>query len=539
MDDKFKDCSKCFARMNVLDEHNECYRHRLCNKEFPCEICEGWTNDKRAIVEKMVEKTRSKVKSSTSTESNAFCVGGTEKSTSSVNLTTRKDLFCEGDKTSVQSSQMYEAIPVKQGIDVTKFIQDQIREQLDHIIKSGSEVYKVPVEPESRSNPVVGVGQRLHYSKFLPADDQLSVADEGSEFNYSNTSGDRVAPVVCPEGAPTATDPLQWNRFVEKMANTLNIECSTSDQSDEVSRTSYLSSRLLSEGEGKSSYLKLPMEGKIVDVFKDVEREAVSGKLRSRSVRARDDKAFMVDKEDFNAFCSPPRLDENIEEGLSATTGNFKKNFGNRNSRINLSPFQKEMDADFKKIDVSARVLLRSISYGTMISGYIDTVDNEEDRVEGCRSLIACFKSMADMTTRIIANSVLSRRKIFLRNVEFTSKATPSKLLNLPIAGPQLFGGKYFSTLHSSAENIRDARETQNVYRNTGYKTKNDNNSKKRKVQDVSTEVHVPVKVGKFSHGQEKKDVQVQEQNDNFRSSGKGSGKGSFLWKSQLPKSKK
>ncbi|CAC5424143.1 unnamed protein product [Mytilus coruscus] len=148
------------------------------------------------------------------------------------------------------------------------------------------------------------------------------------------------------------------------------------------------------------------------------------------------------------------------------------------------------MDAEFKKVDNSARTLLRSVSYGSLIASYIDVADSEDDRVEACSALVACFKSMADMTSRIIANSVINRRKIFLKNVDFSSKATSAKLLNLPLNGAQLFGGKYFDTLHSSAENIRDAKETQNVYRSSFVPggPKFDEGSRKRKYQDPSNQ---------------------------------------------------
>ncbi|CAC5412250.1 unnamed protein product [Mytilus coruscus] len=74
------------------------------------------------------------------------------------------------------------------------------------------------------------------------------------------------------------------------------------------------------------------------------------------------------------------------------------------------------MDTDFKKVDInSARDLLRSVSYVSMIASYIDEVEYEEDRVEACSASVACFKSMADMTSRIIANSVITGRKIFLK----------------------------------------------------------------------------------------------------------------------------
>ena len=177
-----------------------------------------------------------------------------------------------------------------------------------------------------------------------------------------------------------------------------------------------------------------------------MEREATTCSLKTRSVRSRDDKAFMVKKDDFDAFCTPPKLDDNIEEGLLLGQ---KSGFGQ--SKINVSSFHKELDSDFRRIDNSARTLFRAISYGTMISAFLDEAECEDDRVEGRKALINCFRSMADLTARTMANSVLCRRKVFLKNVDLSSKATEKKLLQLPIFGGQLFNGQYFDSLHTSA----------------------------------------------------------------------------------------
>lgn len=141
-------------------------------------------------------------------------------------------------------------------------------------------------------------------------------------------------------------------------------------------------------------------------------------------------------------------MDDNIEEGLAVgQKGNFGK------SKVSLSPFHKELDNDFRRIDNSATALFRAISCGTMIAAFLDEAECEDDKIEGRKALINCFRSMADLTARVMANSVLSRRKVFLKNVDFISKAAEKKLLKLPIFGSQLFNGQYFESLHTSAEN--------------------------------------------------------------------------------------
>jgi hypothetical protein len=54
----FKLCIKCDKLVNILDDHDDCYHHRVCNSEFPCEICKSWTLEKRQSVERMIDKAR-------------------------------------------------------------------------------------------------------------------------------------------------------------------------------------------------------------------------------------------------------------------------------------------------------------------------------------------------------------------------------------------------------------------------------------------------------------------------------------------------
>ena len=60
----------------------------------------------------------------------------------------------------------------------------------------------------------------------------------------------------------------------------------------------------------------------------------------------------------------------------------------------------------------------------------------------------------------------------------FKNKATESKLQSLSTVGLELFHGKYFDVLHTSAENIRDAKETPHL-----SSSAKDSFGKKRKFQ--------------------------------------------------------
>ena len=67
----------------------------------------------------------------------------------------------------------------------------------------------------------------------------------------------------------------------------------------------------------------------------------------------------------------------------------------------------------------------------------------------------------------------------------FKNKATETKLLNMSTLGSDIFLGKFFDVLHSSAENIRDAKETQHL---RSSKPSNSTNLKRKNVEQRQDE---------------------------------------------------
>ncbi|CAC5412705.1 unnamed protein product [Mytilus coruscus] len=260
--------------------------------------------------------------------------------------------------------QLKKLLPQAQGFNTSDACSDTMNHKhMQASIDSNCEIS----ESQSFSRP------RAHYSKGVNSISGVSheieyeismggsaISDENNNDSHSKSqpSHDKEFSLFT-EGAPGSTDPIKWNNFLHKLTAKLKINCSEETEVDSV-RTSYLPSRLNPGNSDKATHLKLPLEGTAIEVFKNVEKEAMSGRLKNRSVRLRDDKAFMVSKKDFTEFCSPPRLDDNIEEGLSSTMGNKKK----------------------------ARTLLRSVPYGSLIASYIDVAESEYDRVEACSALI-------------------------------------------------------------------------------------------------------------------------------------------------------
>ncbi|CAG2200162.1 unnamed protein product [Mytilus edulis] len=452
-EDKFKKCVKCPDRMNTLDEHDECYKHRICNESFPCKICKNWSKEHRSLVMKMIEKSVQKA-IKLNKLSQPVCVDG---------LTDFKDISppVEAAVGASNDDTVTENTPDNSTcmVDISAIVQEQVQLQIQNLFKKkliDINANVLDVQPPGKPSSVTLQNQRPHFDKFKSYDDQMSLMTNVDQDQVSYLDPEEkidgsasprssqmytCTPVEVPQGAPGASDPIEWISFINKMATVLNIEPEASETHQE--HPSFVSARLKPDKNDKKSAIKLPLEGTIIDMVKSVEKEAISGHLKNRAVRGRDDKAFMVKKDDFNAFCIPSKVDDNIEEGLPiGHTGNSFK------SGVNIPPFHRKLDNDFRRMDNSARALVRAVSYGTMIYAFLDEATCEDDRIEGRKALINCFRSMADLSGRIMANSVLSRRKLFLKNVNFIT------------------------------ENLRDARETQNVYNNTGSYSKNFNKSR-------------------------------------------------------------
>ena len=120
-------------------------------------------------------------------------------------------------------------------------------------------------------------------------------------------------------------------------------------------------------------------------------------------------------------------------------------------------------NACLHKLDSGARLLLKQASYGALMVSYLDQLQSDEGRREVVKNLSELFLAMADVSARIAANSVSARRSLYLRDMAFKNKATEKKLLCMSTLGPNIFGGKFFEVLQGSADNLRNAKETQHT----------------------------------------------------------------------------
>ena len=185
-----------------------------------------------------------------------------------------------------------------------------------------------------------------------------------------------------------------------------------------------------------------------------------------RTFKASDDEKFQISSDHFNQFCTPLHLDENAEEGLTSCNvqQGQNKNFGSKKSHFHFKNRELFLqNIELKKIDSQSRLLLRQISHGVLLTSYIAKVNIDDDRLDALKALLQVFKAMSDVTARIAVNSVKCRRILHIKEMSFKNKSTENKLKQLSTLGPNLFAGKFFDLLHDSAENIRDAKETQHL----------------------------------------------------------------------------
>ncbi|CAC5424144.1 TFIIB [Mytilus coruscus] len=188
--------------------------------------------------------------------------------------------------------QLKKLLPQAQGFNANDACSDTLKNKHMHAsIDSNCEIS----ESQSFSRP------RAHYSKFMPSDDQIpvvsheiedeismggsAISDENNNDAHSQSqpSHDKEFSLFS-EGAPGSIDPIKWNNFLHKLTAKLKINCSEETEVDLV-RTSYLPSRLSPNNSDKATHLKLPLEGTTIEVFKNVEKEAMSGRLKNRSVK--------------------------------------------------------------------------------------------------------------------------------------------------------------------------------------------------------------------------------------------------------------
>ncbi|KAK3107323.1 hypothetical protein FSP39_011902 [Pinctada imbricata] len=531
MPETFKTCIKCPNQMNTLDDHAECYRHRVCNAAFPCDACKDWSEDKRATVQKMIEKRKVTIarKSATSTgQSTEASLGNASPPAQvpSVGNTPIMENIAPSVGMQNPSFQGNMHFPAPHMASFPPYIMDvQWQKHQEEIMNKFLEnklselVSKQIRDSNNNQNPPNSSEPKRRFDRFRPSADQVSrvSSDDDEDGDDRNTVRSKSPPsrdildltdnqsVQSSRHTNDSVEDISQDshnsaglqNFMKKVATELNIEVEKSDK-EKSDYKSYVSNRLVAEN-SRTSRTALPLDGYILDTLTDVDDE-FQRKGFVRTYKSTDDDKFRVSSTHFEKFCTTPKLDENIEEGVAGVGRKGRKSsYRFRNSQLHTR------NNELWKIDQGSRLLLRELSYGSMIASYLDVVVSDEDKTEALQALMQVFKSMADVTSRILVGSVSARRAIHIDDFAFKNKATENKLLMQSTLGPKLFCGNYFDILHSSAENLRDAKETQHLRANVSTKD-NSSDSRKRKREESGTgrqSQNTQPKKGKYDKGRE------------------------------------
>ena len=490
-DNTFKNCVTCDRVMTKLDDHQECFRHRVCNVAFPCDVCKLWSAEKRATIDRMIEKARTKLVSATVTTESVPSVGNpptlpTASSVGSIPVSSQ-----HAPPAGMQFVQSPSQPPFVFHAPISSDWQKQQEALINRILDSRLR------QMDSNNNDS---GKSKRFNKFGPSQDRQSddesdvqsVYDRGDVHrspgslvqddvldidSRSQISGcsDRDNDSVLSLSQSAAKGNADFQNFMKKVADQLHIDVEHIG-SDTSEFKSYVSDRLVARSE-KSTRSGLPMDGAILSALSEVDQE-FQKRGSVKTYKSADDDRYLVTREHFDKFCSPPKLDDNVEEG-SLNTGrksaSKKSTFRFKNNRLHAR------NNELWKIDQAARLLMRELSYSSMIVSYLDVVGSQEAKTEGLQALMSVVLSMADVTSRIIVGSVAARRSIHIEDLAFKNKATENKLLMQPTLGNKLFCGNYFDILHSSAENLRDAKETQHLIKQVSNRDASTESSNKRK----------------------------------------------------------
>jgi len=537
----FKTCITCEGQMNSLDDHGQCYKHRICNAAFPCDVCEGWSLEKRSQIDRMIEKSVKKNSATTTctitrppasvpenivvdvlqspftgnmranpVSSQSLLTGNiTTNPVSSPQGNGQFPLFAGMSNFMMNSANqslpgynpfMWMMNPLSYQNSIQELIDKKVQEALGSSVvattSASTGTITSVVSTISTSGPICTTSSSGDNSQSNPRRFNRLAPESQYEDISDNESLDRVSLRAPPDSEYSerqnhdqedaasrgsgntsfldqnlsvfdfdVNNNLAWSNFMSKVANNLNIECSDGRIDKDKHFTSYIPEHMSQKAHSQSLKVRLPLDGMILESVHSLDKE-----FRSRGnlipFKAKDDEKFQVLNEHYEKYCSVPKLDLNVEEGLASCTApqsqSFKKTSGNKSKFRFKNKALFDHNSEIKRVDVQARLLLRACSYGTLITSYLSK-NLSDDATEGLQALLQVFSTITDVAARMSVKAVVSRRNLHLQEMAFKNKSTEEKLRSISTIGSSLFGGEYFDLLHDSAENIRDARKTQHL----------------------------------------------------------------------------
>ena len=454
--------------MNIIDNHRECFRHRVCNSAFPCALCKDWTAEKRQAVEKMIEKKMKRTACATVvSETHAVQEETTESPFTGNNINVPPDSPFTGNIQSSQNpfigsiqpatantcfqnpNQMF-LNPMMLNNELMNIIDQRVQDALrqnNSTVTTATVCNERPVCSVSEGPISTPSQNRRRYNRLEAYDhsednnsdehDAISVQvhEEDSDDDVSHASlntsisQQNASSVSCStrDENNNKQESLSFIKFMMTVADTLNISREEPRMHEDETFTSYVPEHVSNKSKSESIRVRLPLDGMVLEALDSVDKE-FQAKGILKAFKAKDDEKFQVSNKHYEKYCSTPKLDKNVEEGL-ANSSFSSANRRRKSSSSKKSNFRfKDQNLfahnnEIKRVDVQARLLLRAVSYGTLITSYLGKLPEGADTTEGLQALFQVFTGMADIASRLTVNAVNSRRNLHLQEMSFRNES--------------------------------------------------------------------------------------------------------------------
>lgn len=242
----------------------------------------------------------------------------------------------------------------------------------------------------------------------------------------------------------------EWNGILVSVARELG--CPVPEPKQQEENKSYISSPSFTSNQHK--VVELPLEGLCKDAFDIL---ASKGSRRVPLYKLQTKKDFRNSEEDYDKYLCTPRMEKAAETRIRNDSYVTGKSIYNETER--------RADNELFDIDKCARIGLASTSHLTLLLAYLDKRLHAEETIDASvfttlgyavNSAVASF----DQFARVCLRSVVARRKIALNNMKLPDGQLKDALLDIPLHGNELFGGKFAEKTREHAQILQDMRTT-------------------------------------------------------------------------------
>jgi hypothetical protein len=243
----------------------------------------------------------------------------------------------------------------------------------------------------------------------------------------------------------------EWNDVLASVAKELGCPDAVPNVQEE--NKSYIASASMSAK--RSNAIRLPLEGLCKDAF---DKLAAKPNRRIPLYKLQTERDYAVQEEDYRKYLRTPRIDK-------AAEARIRNDSHVKGKSCYFREVDRRNDNEFFDMDRSARVGLASSSHLALLLAFLDKSLRANYEVDAplLNSLgyaINAAVASHDQFARIALRSVVARRKIAISNMKLPQGQLKQELLDTPLHGEELFGGKFAEKTHEQAQLNLDIKAT-------------------------------------------------------------------------------